>query len=74
MSDALAFANRARAERVLLLHHDPLHSDEFLDTLGDAVAERISQLGKSADWMELAKERWETTLQGVERPTAAPVD
>ena len=33
MSDALLFARRSEAERVLLFHHDPLHTDGVLDQL-----------------------------------------
>jgi phosphoribosyl 1,2-cyclic phosphodiesterase len=33
LSDALAFAGRTGVERALMFHHDPLHSDEFLDGL-----------------------------------------
>ncbi len=31
LSDSLAFARRAAARRTLLFHHDPLHSDAWLD-------------------------------------------
>jgi phosphoribosyl 1,2-cyclic phosphodiesterase len=74
LSDALVFAHRAQAERVLLFHHDPLHSDDFLDTLGDGVVERVSELGKPADWAELAKERCEIALQAAARAAPASVD
>jgi phosphoribosyl 1,2-cyclic phosphodiesterase len=74
LSDALVFAQRAEVERVLLFHHDPLHSDDFLDTIGEAVAERASRLGKPADWVELAKERCEIALEPVGRPAPASVD
>jgi phosphoribosyl 1,2-cyclic phosphodiesterase len=67
LSDALVFAQRAQAERVLLFHHDPLHSDEFLDKLGDSVAARMSEFGKPAEWAELAKERSEIALTGAGR-------
>jgi phosphoribosyl 1,2-cyclic phosphodiesterase len=33
LSDTLTFAARVGAKRPLLFHHDPLHSDEFLDDL-----------------------------------------
>ena len=72
LSDALVFAHRAQAERALLFHHDPLHSDDVLDALADGVVGRVNQLGKPADWAELARERCEITLEGVGRaaPTA----
>jgi phosphoribosyl 1,2-cyclic phosphodiesterase len=74
LSDALVFAHRAQAERVLLFHHDPLHSDDFLDTLGDGVIERVSEFGKPADWVELARERCEIALEGVGRAAPATMD
>ena len=36
VSDALEFASRVSAERVLLFHHDPLHADDLLDALHGA--------------------------------------
>ena len=74
VSDALSYAYRARAERVLLFHHDPLHSDDFLDTLGDGVIERVGELGKPANWARLAKERCEILLQGAVPTASATVD
>jgi phosphoribosyl 1,2-cyclic phosphodiesterase len=62
MSDALAFAHRTHAKRLLLFHHDPLHSDEFLDALGADVALRWQELGGDADGVELAIERRELLL------------
>jgi phosphoribosyl 1,2-cyclic phosphodiesterase len=56
MSDALALARRVRAERLLLFHHDPMHSDEFLDTLSDDVALHWHDLGGSEGRVELATE------------------
>lgn len=74
LSDALVFAHRAQATRVLLFHHDPLHSDDFLDTLGAGVVERAAQFGKPADWAELAKERSEIALHAAARTAPASVD
>jgi phosphoribosyl 1,2-cyclic phosphodiesterase len=74
LSDALVFAHRAQAERVLLFHHDPLHSDEFLDELGDDVVERLSEFGKPPDWATLATERCEIGLHPAARAAPASVD
>ena len=74
LTDALVFAQRAQAERVLLFHHDPLHSDDFLDALGDGVVERAAEFGRPADWVELAKERREIALHGAVRTAPASVD
>jgi len=66
-SDALAFANRVAAERVLMFHHDPLHSDEFLDSFFDDVATRWQVLGGLPEQVEFAAERHELMLAA--RPT-----
>jgi phosphoribosyl 1,2-cyclic phosphodiesterase len=62
LSDALVFGARAGAERLLLFHHDPLHSDDFLDACCGRVVERAAELGKPPHWAELATERREITL------------
>jgi phosphoribosyl 1,2-cyclic phosphodiesterase len=74
LSDALVFAHRAQVERVLLFHHDPLHSDDFLDSLGDGVVERMSEFGQPANWAELARERCEIGLQDVGQAAPAAID
>lgn len=48
---------------MLLFHHDPLHSDEMLDGLGAAAAERWAALGGANDAIELATERREISLR-----------
>jgi phosphoribosyl 1,2-cyclic phosphodiesterase len=58
LSDALEFARRTRAQRVVLFHHDPLHTDEFLDGLAREANDRWDGLGP----LELAKERLEIAL------------
>ncbi len=57
VSDALAFAQRVGAEQLLLFHHDPLHSDDFLDRLGNEVAARWEDQGRSPEQVQLAAER-----------------
>jgi ribonuclease BN (tRNA processing enzyme) len=59
LSDSLAFADRTDAERVLLFHHDPLHSDDFLDRLAGEVCERLPAMGRNGDWAVFATERQE---------------
>jgi len=63
MSDALEFAQRVDAERVLLFHHDPLHSDEFLDELAAQVEVRWQELGGRDIVIELATERQEFEIE-----------
>jgi phosphoribosyl 1,2-cyclic phosphodiesterase len=63
LTDALVFGRRTRAERLLLFHHDPLHSDDFLDSFaGDACAQ-WAELGGRAEQVELATERRELELR-----------
>lgn len=54
-TDALDLAIAARVKRLILFHHDPDHSDSFLDSIGTAVQRRISDLGASLT-CELARE------------------
>jgi phosphoribosyl 1,2-cyclic phosphodiesterase len=70
MSDALEFGHRVAAERLLMFHHDPLHSDDDLDRLADDVAARWEQLGGSPEQVELATERRELMVSPA--PTPAP--
>ncbi|HEX6712368.1 MAG TPA: MBL fold metallo-hydrolase [Thermoleophilaceae bacterium] len=59
LSDTLEFARRTEADSVLLFHHDPLHSDAFIDELGRDVAGRAGSLARSEDWAAFATERQE---------------
>jgi phosphoribosyl 1,2-cyclic phosphodiesterase len=68
LGDALAFANRTRAERLLLFHHDPLHSDDFLDAFGGRAGEHWSELGGRPDCVELATERREIEIAARRDP------
>jgi phosphoribosyl 1,2-cyclic phosphodiesterase len=64
MSDALEFGHRVGAERLVLFHHDPLHTDADLDQMADAVAARWLELGGASEQVELATERRELELAG----------
>ena len=59
LSDSLAFAHRADVDNVLLFHHDPLHSDAFLDRLAEDVDTRVSELDRGVGWAAFAVEREE---------------
>ena len=74
LGDALAFANRVEPERVMLFHHDPLHSDDFLDALSGQVQQRAVALGRAEDWAELATERREIELRAAEPEALAAAD
>jgi phosphoribosyl 1,2-cyclic phosphodiesterase len=65
VSDALQFAHRAEVDQVLLFHHDPLHSDEFLDELGNVVAARWQELGGDPDGVMLAAESREIVIRNA---------
>jgi hypothetical protein len=63
VSDALEFGRRVGAERLLLFHHDPLHTDEFLDTLSGDLLAQWEAHGGSRDQIELATERRELVIE-----------
>src|SRR5438270_1651415 len=54
MGDALQFGHRVRAGKVLLFHHDPLHSDDFLDSFCGDIGAGWQDLGGRAEQVELA--------------------
>jgi phosphoribosyl 1,2-cyclic phosphodiesterase len=66
LEDALVFGRRTEAERLVLFHHDPLHSDDFLDAFAGGAVARWQELGGRPDQVELATERREIEV------TAAP--
>jgi phosphoribosyl 1,2-cyclic phosphodiesterase len=45
LPDALTFARRSGARRLVLVHHDPAHDDGFLDALGVEASDRWAHLG-----------------------------
>jgi phosphoribosyl 1,2-cyclic phosphodiesterase len=73
LSDALVFARRTAVERLLLFHHDPLHSDDFLDAFAGQAGARWEELGGRPDALELATERREIEL-GTRVPAYAHED
>ena len=62
LSDALAFGHRVAAQRLLLFHHDPLHSDDFLDSFCGDIVTGWEELGGRAADVELATERREMVI------------
>jgi phosphoribosyl 1,2-cyclic phosphodiesterase len=66
LEQTLTFARRTRTRRLLLFHHDPLHSDDFLDRLHGVACERWAELGGDRGGLELAVERRELALSPVE--------
>jgi ribonuclease BN (tRNA processing enzyme) len=63
LSDALGFARRAEVGRLLLFHHDPRHSDDFLDELGAEATQRWEADGGRPGSLELASERLELVVE-----------
>ncbi len=59
ITDTLTFARRVEAERLLLFHHDPLHSDDFLDEAHGTAKARWEELGGRPEAIEMAAERTE---------------
>jgi phosphoribosyl 1,2-cyclic phosphodiesterase len=63
VTDALLFARRSEAERVLLFHHDPLHTDGVLDLLHRRAGERWRELGGTSGELDMAVEGSELELR-----------
>jgi len=54
LSDAVVFGQRAHAEHLLLFHHDPLHSDDFLDEVAARV-NGAARLAREGDVIDVAQ-------------------
>ena len=70
LTDALTFARRTEVERLMLFHHDPLHSDDFLDRFLVSAVDRWESLGGTPDRLELAAERRELAVGPARELTA----
>jgi phosphoribosyl 1,2-cyclic phosphodiesterase len=62
LSDTLLFARRVEAQQLLLFHHDPLHSDAFLDRFHETARERWSELGGQDGTVRMAAEAQELEI------------
>jgi ribonuclease BN (tRNA processing enzyme) len=71
LADALTFARRTEVERLFLFHHDPLHTDGFLDRFLDSAVHRWEALGGAPDRIELAAEQRELAVGPARQPTGA---
>src|SRR5579859_1664131 len=71
LTDALIFARRAQARRVMMFHHDPMHSDDFLDAFCGRLVDRWSELGGRPEQVELAAERREIVVSEPAAQAAA---
>jgi phosphoribosyl 1,2-cyclic phosphodiesterase len=72
VTDALDFAKRVEAQRTVLFHHDPLHSDDFLDVFFGRALEYWAELGSDPTALEMATERRELTVGAAAKPLRAP--
>ena len=71
MGDSLTFASRVGARRVLLFHHDPLHTDDFLDRLHASARRALGGSRRRPALVEMAMEGGE--LQVSPAPTGAGI-
>jgi phosphoribosyl 1,2-cyclic phosphodiesterase len=62
VSHALQFARRCNARRTLLFHHDPSHTDDFLDALIESARRDWADLGGDSDQLDIARELLEVAL------------
>ena len=68
LTHALQFADRVGAGRILLFHHDPLHSDDFVDSFAGTASQQWAEMGRDPACLEMAVERRE-----IELPAPTPV-
>ena len=64
MEDTLTFAHRVGAKRLLLFHHDPLHSDVMLERMEAQARKRWVEMGHSRASIDLAREGIELEVEG----------
>jgi len=62
LTDTLTFARRVEAQRLLMFHHDPLHSDDFLDRFQETARERWQELGGADGAVDMAAEAQELEI------------
>ena len=70
LSDTLTFSRRVGAERVMLFHHDPLHTDGMLDELREDAEARWAAAGGATDDLVMGVEGSELTIG--QEPGSAP--
>ena len=65
ISDTLTFASMVGARNMLLFHHDPLHSDEFLDGLHATAREQWGALDHDVAAIAMGMEGTELIVNGA---------
>jgi ribonuclease BN (tRNA processing enzyme) len=73
IGDTVTFAKRVGAKRTMLFHHDPLHTDGFLDDLHRSAQARWRELGGDPAQIEMGAERAEFVVEGSPDGDEAPV-
>src|SRR5262249_10956899 len=71
LTDTLTFARRVEAQRLLMFHHDPLHSDDFLDRFEESARERWREMGGAAGAIGMAAEPQDLGIVGPPAKVAA---
>jgi phosphoribosyl 1,2-cyclic phosphodiesterase len=66
LNDTLTFARRVEARSLLLFHHDPLHSDEFLDEFHVSAQRRWEELGGDPNKIRMGIEGTEVAIPSVQ--------
>jgi phosphoribosyl 1,2-cyclic phosphodiesterase len=64
MGDTITFARRTGARKLMLFHHDPLHTDQFLDRFCGLAQERFAEVGGEPTALEMG-------MEGIERNVSA---
>jgi phosphoribosyl 1,2-cyclic phosphodiesterase len=62
LADTLTFARRVAAKRLMLFHHDPLHTDGMLDEMSDEAGRRWAMAGGDPDGLVMGIEGDELTV------------
>jgi phosphoribosyl 1,2-cyclic phosphodiesterase len=74
LADTLTFARRVSAQRLMLFHHDPLHTDGMMDELREDAEARWAAAGGSASGLVVGVEGGEHTIgaESADAPAPAP--
>jgi phosphoribosyl 1,2-cyclic phosphodiesterase len=70
LSDTLAFARRTEPGKLMLFHHDPLHTDPMLDDLHATAQELWGGDGADPDAVVMGREGTEITVEPGRPPAA----
>jgi phosphoribosyl 1,2-cyclic phosphodiesterase len=71
MGDTLTFARRTGVRELMLFHHDPLHTDEFLDRFHGLAQERFGELGGEPTALAMGMEGVERDVRSQPAPVTA---